>query len=236
MNVAVPRTKTSWAALSRPPIAPASAGAGKSFRRADACRMGGRVKPGQDEIANDFNNIKYSLQIVFPLQNLYLYWSYDLWYAHTSDLARHRGGTLARAENAAGWRGSRKSAKSDEQFCCRSFGGSEPRQPHRRRCAARQQQCASPWSALGSPSRKARRAAQLARQRARAPRQDAGAGKGAERGARRCHTSSSWPGSTRPPIALASASAKESFRRVDTRRMGGRIKSAPDENVWDHSP
>src|ERR1041385_1135798 len=46
---------------------------------------------------------------------------------------------------------------------------------------------------------------------------------------RGCDPRSSWPGLTRPPIALASASAKDSLRRADARRMGGRIKSGHDE-------
>jgi hypothetical protein len=95
-----------------------------------------------------FNDIKYIFQTVFPNQFLFLYWSNELWHADAPDLPRHCGGAFARAENAAGGRGSRKSEKSDEQFCCRSFGGAEPRQPHRRRCAARQQQCLASRHAL----------------------------------------------------------------------------------------
>ena len=159
MNVAVPRTKTSWAASSRPPIAPASAGADKSFRLADACRMGGRVKPGHDEIANDFNYIKNSLQIVFPLKNLYLYWSNELWHADTPSLSRHCGCALARAENAVRGRDSKKFFKTDEQFCCRSSSRAELRQPQRRRRRAGEPQCHAARPALGRTSRPSRRGA-----------------------------------------------------------------------------
>src|ERR1051326_3758149 len=45
---------------------------------------------------------------------------------------------------------------------------------------------------------------------------------------------SSWPGLTRPPIALASASAKDSLRRADARRIGGRLKAGHDD--WGERP
>jgi hypothetical protein len=42
-------------------------------------------------------------------------------------------------------------------------------------------------------------------------------------------TQSSWPGLTRPPIAAASATAKESLRRADARLMVGRLEGGHDD-------
>jgi hypothetical protein len=48
-------------------------------------------------------------------------------------------------------------------------------------------------------------------------------------GIKKCFPLSSWPGLTRPSIALASASTKEFSRRVDTHRMDGRLEGGHDE-------
>jgi len=157
MSTAFLCSKTSEAALSRPPIAPAWAGADTPLRLADACRMGGRSKPGYDEISNDFNHIKYFSKIVFPLKNLYLYSPDDLWHAHAPDFSRRRSGAFARAENAVRGRSSKKFSKTDEQFCCRSFDGTDPRQPQRRGRPAAQSQRDTARQALGRTTGPSRR-------------------------------------------------------------------------------
>ena len=227
MSCALTKPKPSWAASSRPPIAPASAGASESFRLAHARRMVGRVGPGHDGILCYFNAIKYFFQIIFPFQILFLYWSDGSGSAHAPHLTRHCGGAFARAESTARGRGCEKTAKSDEQFCCRSvgLGWSEPRQPQRRGCARAQSQRTSPWPALASPSREARRAAQALRHRSRAVQKDAGAGQGAERGARR---SSSWPGSSCQSIRRVSTRRKDYSALADANAMGGRVEPGHD--------
>lgn len=141
MSAAFLSTNSSWAALSRPPIALASAGAGRSLRLADARRMGGRVKLGHDERSSDSNHIKHFLQTVFPLKSLYLNLPDDLRHAHAPEFSRRRSGALARAKNAVrGW-SSKKFSKIDEQFCCRNSARTEPRQSQGRRRTAAQSQC-----------------------------------------------------------------------------------------------
>lgn len=150
MSVAPLCTKTSWAALRRPPIAPASAGAQKPVRLADSCQMGGRVEPVHGEMVNGFNHIKYFLQTVFLFQKSFLYWPNGLWHAHAPDFSRHHGGAFA---CAARRRASKKFSETDEQFYCRSSAGTEPRQPQGRRRPATQSQCHATWQAFGRPSR-----------------------------------------------------------------------------------
>ena len=106
---APPTLNSSWAALSRPPIAPTSVGACGVSCRADARPMGGRVKPGHDVLSFIFNHIKIYDVIVFLFQNSYPYWADDLERQHAPDLSRHRGG--ARAAH-----------KIAEQFYCRGTG------------------------------------------------------------------------------------------------------------------
>ena len=82
---APPTLNSSWAALSRPPIAPTSVGACGVSCRADARPMGGRVKPGHDGLSFIFNHIKIYDVIVFLFQNSYPYWADDLERQHAPD-------------------------------------------------------------------------------------------------------------------------------------------------------
>jgi hypothetical protein len=155
MSAAFLGTNTSCPALSRPPIAPASAGAEKPLRLAR--RIGAGLKPSHGEIAIDFNYIKYFFQTVFPCQNQFLYWPNDPWRTHAPDFSRRRSGAFARAKNAVRGQRSKKFSKTDEQFCCRSSARTEPRQPQRRGRPATQSQCHATRQAFGRATRPSRR-------------------------------------------------------------------------------
>lgn len=107
------------------------------------------------EFFYNFNHIKYFLQTVFLLKNLYLYLPDDLRHAHAPDFSRRRSGAFARAENAVRGRSSKKFSKTDEQFCCRSWP--EPRQPQGCGRAATKPQCHATRQAFGCTTRPSRR-------------------------------------------------------------------------------
>ena len=150
-----PTALSSWGALSRPSIALASASAARSSGRADARRMGSRVKPGHDEFGCVFNHLKFFSQTLFPIQYSFLYRSDELDRPHAPDFFRNCGGAFARAE--AG-RGARKTRKCDEQFCCRSASAGLPGQWQSQGSgrADGKPQRAAPRLALGSASRTAK--------------------------------------------------------------------------------
>jgi|KBSMisStandDraft_5_1062788.scaffolds.fasta_scaffold428740_2 hypothetical protein len=230
----------SWPGLTRPPSALASASACESSRRADARRLGGqlglvlwpRFSRTRGAAHGDnmfvFKHLKFFAPTLFLLLNSFLYRADGPERPHAPRFPRHRGGAFARATVSTGGRGWRETRKSDEQFYYRrpACGRTSP-----------QSQCAAPWSPFGGISREpqgAPRTAQGASPHAR-PRPcawptDARNHANAQCAARPISSPiSSWPGSTRPPSALASASARNVIWRADARRMGGRLRAAHDE-------
>ena len=114
-------------------------------RSTDATRLGA----GHDEYWCIFNRLKYFSQTLFLLVNSFLYRSDGPERPHAPRFARHRGGAFAPATASTRGRGVRETAKTDEQFYCRS-------EAHRR--APRQSQRAAPWPAFGGVSREPTRA------------------------------------------------------------------------------
>jgi hypothetical protein len=128
-----------WPGLTRPPSATASAGAGESFRRADARLLGGPVKPGHGDVWRKrlgkrslSKPLKFNLPEIFPSPSEFLH-PVD---AYTSDYTktsypRPCGGDGARAQAQAGetLAGGRAGQNFAEQFCCR-----RPRQRQPQRC------------------------------------------------------------------------------------------------------
>jgi len=112
---------------------------------------------GHIERSNDFNNIKYFLQTIFPFQNSFLHWPNDPWHAHVPDFSRRHGGAFARAKNAVRGRSSKRFSKIDEQFCCRNSARTEPRQSQGRWRTAGQPQCHQTRQAFGRTTGPSRR-------------------------------------------------------------------------------
>ena len=93
---------------------------------------------------NVFKALNFFSPTLFPLLNSFLYRSDGPDHAHAPRFPRHRSGASARAAASTGGRGWRESAKTDEQFCCRSQA---------RRRAHRQSQCVAPSSPFRGVSR-----------------------------------------------------------------------------------
>jgi len=124
--------------------------------RARLASLAGMTSELELEFSYDFNNIKYFLQTIFPFQNSFLYWPNDPWHVHAPDFSRRRSGAFARAKNAVRGQSSKKFSKTDEQFCCRSFARTEPRQPQRRGRPATQSQCDTARQTFGRATRPSR--------------------------------------------------------------------------------
>lgn len=137
--------------LTRPPIRRAYAPRNDFLPHAEAGRPGAQGNPGYGKNISYFNDIKFLFEIPFPYQKSFLYPDDEFDRPHAPHFTRHPGGAFARAEETARGRGTQKSRKTDEQFCCRT---ARPRQSQGRSCG--QSQCAAPRLALGSASREAK--------------------------------------------------------------------------------